>query len=275
MKSIFEFISYREWLEYWFLEKKKQKSSYSYRMIARVCHQKSPSFFKDVIAGRRNLSLEQEEILLRLMKLTEREERYFRDLVLFEQDENEKIRQRAKERVSTQRRIYESKQVEGEGYRYLSNWYYPVIRELCLRKDFQPTAEWVVEQIIPKISIEQADSALQTLQELGMLSVHGDGSFEVNDISITTPNQVAGLAVHQYHSQMLKLAEQSLHRFDEDERHLLGVTVCIPQSLIPVLKEELNKMAARLLDICDSEEENGEIAIQLGLQFFPVSKEKE
>lgn len=275
MKPIFEFNSYRVWLEYWFLEKKKASSQYSYRMIARICHQKSPSFFKDVISGRRHLSLEQEEILRTLMKLDKQEAQYFRDLILFEQDENEDIRQRSFERISAQRRIFESKQLEGDGYLYLSNWYYPVIRELCLRKDFRPEPEWIVEQVVPKIEIEEAIKALQTLKDLGMLTIHDDENIEVHDVSVTTPNQVAGLAVHQYHSQMLKLAEQSLHRFDEDERHLLGVTVCIPQKMVPVLKEELNRMAARLLDLCDSEESEGEVAIQLGLQLFPVSKAKE
>jgi hypothetical protein len=53
---------------------------------------------------------------------------------------------------------------------------------------------------------------------------------------------------------------------------MLGVTVSIPESLIPVLKDELNQMAARLLDLCDGAEESKEVTIQLGVHMFPLTK---
>ena len=270
--SIYAHLSYREWLEVWFVERKQQNANYSHRMIARLCKQKSPSFFRDITTGRRNLTPEQEEHLIPLLRLDAEEEQYFRDLVIVDQSENLEIRKEAFERLSANRRIHLSTCLEGEQYNYLSKWYYPAIREMALCPDFQLDAAWISERLHPTIEVALVQEALDALQRLGFLQAHEDGRVEVPEISITTPTQVTGLAVHQYHQQMLQLARESIERHREDERHMLGVTVSIPFSLLPKLKEELNQMASRLLDLCDGNEDAKEVTIQLGLHAFPLTK---
>lgn len=270
--SIFEHLSYRGWLESWFSEKKKENPNFSHRMIARLCHQKSPSFFKDVTTGRRNLTDDQETRLLTLMNLTDEEIRYFRDLVIFDQESSLAMRTEAFERVSAVRRRKFSYCLEGEQYQYLSRWYLPAIREMALCKGFQCDPEWIASHLNPPIRVEEAKEALDILLSLQFLILEDDGSHSVPEISITTPNQVIGLAVHNYHQQMLKLASESIQRHLESERHMLGVTVSIPESMVPTVKEELNQMASRLLDLCDGVEGERDITIQLGVHMFPLTK---
>ena len=272
--SIYEYLSFREWLECWYTKKKEQNHNFSHRMLSRLCHQKSPSFFRDITTGRRNLTAEQEDILLKLLKMSLEEEAYFKDLVIFDQEPQLELRTRAFERISSARRIKASTRLEGEGYLYLSNWYYPAIRELACRPDFVADAGWISKELRPSVGTQEVQEALDVLQNMGMLEVEPTGKCTVKDVSITTPNQVTGLAVHQYHHQMLHLAQESIDRFTEEERHLLGVTVSIPASLLPQLKEELNQMAARLLDLCDGTTEEKDVTIQLGLHCFPLSKSR-
>lgn len=271
---IYEFLSYREWLEYWYTQKKDENSKWSYRMIARLCNQKSPSFLKDIIQGRRNLTMDHLQKLSKYMNLNEMEFGYLSDLVVFEDSKNIEQQQEAFARINALRRVHGAKQIEGDSYTYLSTWYCPVIRELSFRQDFIPNPEWISQQILPKITNDQAKEGLDLLQNLGMLTIHEDGTYEVHDGTIVTPYQVEGLAVHQYHHQMLTLAKESLERFTEEERHIMGLTVCIPQNMLPQLKQELNSMASRLLDMCDAEQKSAELAIQLGLYCFPVSMNK-
>ena len=146
-----------------------------------------------------------------------------------------------------------------------------MIRELSFRSDFVPSAKWVAKQILPKITEEQAKEGLVILQNLGMITIQDDKTYLVNDVTLVTPYQVEGLAVHKYHHQMLGLAQDSLEHFSEEERHIMGLTVCISQNMLQQLKQELNSMASRLLDMCDSEQDSAEIAVQLGLYCFPVS----
>ena len=269
--SIYEFLSYRAWLEHWYTQKKEENSKWSYRMIARLCNQKSPSFLKDIIQGRRNLTVEHLQKLSKYMNLKEIELGYLSDLVTFEDSKNVELQQEAFARINALRRVHGAKQIEGDSYTYLSTWYCPVIRELSFRNDFLPNSDWVATQILPKITKEQAQEGLDLLQNLGMLTIHDDGTYDVQDGTLVTPYQVEGLAVHKYHNQMLSLAQESLDRFTEEERHIMGLTVCIPQNMLPQLKQELNLMASKLLDMCDAEQDFAELAIQLGLYCFPVS----
>ena len=108
-----------------------------------------------------------------------------------------------------------------------------------------------------------------------MLIIEDDGSFRLSEGSVVTPNQVSGLAVTNYHNEMLKLAREGISRFDPEERHYLALTVCVPPTLIPKIKEELNDMAARLLDLCDSAQEEPSQTLQLHLHCFPLSNSKD
>lgn len=270
--SIYQYWSFRDWLGDWFVLKKAANPHFSHRVVARLCKQKSPSFFRDITSGRRNITQDQIQVFLRLMELSEIEERYFHDLVISDQADSEEQRQAALDRISSAQRLYNATSLEGAQYQYLTNWYCPAIREMALRTDFQPNATWIVDNIFPPISVEQANDALALLQDLGLLTLTSNG-VTVQDISITTPMQVTGMAVHRYHQQMLELAKGSIGDFEEDQRHVLGVTVSIPKNLRMAVKEELNQMAARLLDLCDGAEGDKDDTIQLGLYMFPLNRD--
>ena len=98
-----------------------------------------------------------------------------------------------------------------------------------------------------------------------------DGSVELDDGTLTTAPEVMGLAVHNYHREMLRLARESIDRFEPEDRHLIGVTVPANPQIIERLKSELNQVAARLCDLCDSDEGSKDRALQLNLHFYPLS----
>ena len=81
--NIYEYLDYRLFLQVWFTEQKQRKKQYSYRLVSRLLKQKSPSFLKDIIQNRRNLTNEQELKLIALLKLTPEEGNYFHDMVTF------------------------------------------------------------------------------------------------------------------------------------------------------------------------------------------------
>ena len=128
---------------------------------------------------------------------------YFRKFNRFGSIQGSGRKKRAFELIFAMRSVDGSRLIEGESYRYVSNWYFPAIREMANLPDFQPNPEWIVERIYPKITKKQARDALETLQELNMLVIHDDGSFSCQDGLIVTPDEVFGLAVHTYHKQML------------------------------------------------------------------------
>ena len=268
---IYDYIDYREYLAFWFTEKKKAKPSYSYRLFSRKMNQKSPSFLKDIIGRRRNVTMSQFDLLCQTLGLRQREKSYLRHLIVFDQSKDSAERKKAFELIAATRRVTGARLIEGESYRYLSTWYCPAIRELANLPNFEPNAAWIVERIRPQITKKQANEALQILQELNMLIVHQDGSFTLQDGTLTTPPEVVGLAVHNYHQNVLRLASDSISHFAPSERHLLGVTVTANEDLIPLIKQELNEFAARICDLCDAEDSDKDRVLQVNLHFYPLS----
>ena len=275
MESIYRYLSYRRFLEDWFEEKKKQNPRFSHRAFSKRCKQKSPSFLKDVISGRRNITAQQEEPIINILGLSAEEKHYFLDLLTVEQSKDLTQQDRAFERIAAARRYHGSRKIEGESYRYLSRWFCPAVRELANRDDFRADPDWIKNELRPKITKKQAEEALQILRDLGMIRILKDNRVESMEGSFATPKQVEGLAVHNYHQEMLSLAKDGVSRFDPEFRHFLALTVGVPRSLLPELKKELNEMATRLFDLCEENNSNLEQVLQVQLHFFPLSKTKD
>lgn len=272
--SIYHFISYRKYLQHWFDTKKKENSRYSHRLFSRLMQQSSPSYLRDVIDGRRNVTPSHIERFEKALAIDSESFEYFVNLVTLEQSKDDDERHRAYERIAAAQRKNSARVLEGESYQYILRWECPAIRELATRPDFKPNPDWIATTLQPNISPERAQEALNILANLGMLNTLDDGSIELSDGTLATPVEVFDLAAQKYHQEMLRLASESIARFPANERHLMGVTVSIPKSLIPKIKKEFSDFAFRMLDMCDSNEEERDQTCQLNFQFFPLSSQR-
>lgn len=275
MVSVYQYINYRKFLSDWFVKKKQDNPRFSHRLFSRKMEQKSPSFLKDIIEGRRNITVNQLDNFYKVLGLNAKEAEFFSNLITLDQSQNEEAQKKAFELIAATRRFQQARKLEGNSYRYLSNWFCPAIREMALLPDFKATPEWICQNIRPKITKKQAKEALDILQSLHMIEILEDSSVTVKDGTLATPSQVFGIAVHNLHKELLQLAIESIDRFHSSQRHLLGVTVNVPYSLIPELKEEMNSFAARICDICDSNTEPSEQVLQVNLHFYPLSTPKD
>lgn len=270
--DLFGFLDYRAYLAAWFDAKKAANTRFSHRLFARLAGQKSPSLLLAVMRGKRNLTPATCAAFVEAMKLNKEESAFFRALVDLDQAETDDDRNEAWHRISAARRFREARRVEGDGFKYLSSWHYPAIRELAAAEDFREDPTWIAAALAPRITTAQARRALADLLEMGLLEPDEHGVPRPADATLVTPPQVRGLAVHNYHRQMSTRAHDAVAGFQPPERHLLGVTVGIPQAMVPQLKDELNAVQSRLLDLCDSAEDPAERVFQLNLQLFPLSR---
>ena len=78
-----------------------------------------------------------------------------------------------------------------------------------------------------------------------------------------------------YHRGMLTLASESIERFPGHERHLIAITVGVPDPLLPVLKAEANAFLERMMHLCDASALPTDRIMQLNLQLFPLSAPRE
>jgi uncharacterized protein (TIGR02147 family) len=273
--DIFQYLDYRKFLADWFAAKKKANPRFSHRAFARRAGQRSPSLLHHVIEGERNLTTSTTEAFCRAMGLNREECSFFGWLVELARAKSPEKRNQAWKRLSSARRFREARRLEGEGFRYLSHWYYPAIRELANRPDFQDDPEWIARTLRPKITVRQARTALEALLSMHLLVKREDGSVVPAEASVVTPHEVAGLAVYNYHQAMLTRASDALAAVHSDERHYGAVTVAVPGTLVSQLKQEIADFQERILDLCDSAQNPAERVYQLNLHLFPLSASKE
>jgi len=269
--DIYAFLDYRAYLSAWFQWKKTASPRFSHRGFVRRVGHKSPSLVVDLIAGRRSLTPAMLAPFAKAMGLGAREKRYLSLLTAFDRASEPDKKNELWEQISARRRFQSAHAIEGDSFRYLSDWTFPAIRELAARTDFRPDAPWVAETLRPPITRTRAQRALDALFELGMLVKKKDGSVVQADGSVVTPREVLGLAVHNYHQGMIERARDGITAFKAAERHYTGVTVCIPEALVPQIKDEINSFAERLLELCDGADSPAERVYQFHMMAFPLS----
>jgi len=268
--DLFTYLDYRAFLRDWFAAKKSHNHRYSYRVFARQAGQRSPSLLHHVIKGKRNLTPANVEAFGTAMRLKSEERTFFTHLVALDQANDDDTRNRAWERIAATRGFREARAIEGVSVEYLTHWYYPAIRELAYRADFRDEPAWIADTLRPTISVPKARRALAALKAMGLL-ILDSGRVRPADGSLVTPHEVATLAVHNYHQGMLDRAREAISAFEPEERHLGGLTLAIPEDMVPRLKAEISAFEERILALCDAEVERTERVYQLNLQLFPLS----
>ncbi|MFZ5479531.1 MAG: TIGR02147 family protein [Myxococcota bacterium] len=269
--DLFRYLDYRLFLADWFEARKRANPRFSHRAFARRAGQRSPSLLLHVIAGKRNLTATTTGAFARAMYLRPDEQEFFGALVQLAQAGSVEDRNRAWERVRATRRFREARRLEGDGFEYLSAWYYPAIRELAMCGGFRPDPEWIAATLRPRVTPSQARKALELLLSLGLLRRTDDGQLVAAEASVATPHEVGGLASLNYHRGMSERAREAVAEVPADQRHYCAVTVSIPATLVPRLKRELDALQERLLDLCDGHEGPRDHVYQVNLQLFPLS----
>lgn len=270
--DLYAYLDFRRYLADWFAARKAANPRYSHRLFARKAGHKNPSLLLLVTQGKRNLSPTNVRGFARALGLSADDVRFFSHLVALGQASSQEEQNEAWSHISASRRFRDARALEGQGFEVISRWYHSAIHELARRDDFEPDPAWVARTLRPRIKTAQAKAALDLLFSLGMLVQDEHGRVEPRDVSLATPHEVAGLAARNYHDGMLDLARGSIAGSARDERHLAAVTVCIPRSLIPTLKREIDAFQERLLDLCDGAAEAPEQVYQAHLALFPLSE---
>lgn len=270
--DVVTYLSYRSFLKDWFAWKKSSNPRYSHRLFARRAGVRSPSLLLLVADGKRNLTPQTTESFAAAMDLDEASARFFTLLVRLDQAETAAGREEALEGILATKGFREARRLDAAASQYFARWWFPALHELARRADFEADPAWIAARLVPAVPEEAIDEALQALLALGLLAPDADGVPRPTDRTVVTPHEVSDVAFHQYHTQMLAHASTSLSRVPQPERHVLGLTVSIPQALVPVVKDRLNEIQRELLALC--EQDPREQVYQLSIAFFPLSRDK-
>lgn len=267
---IFNYLNYRDYLSDFYDAEKVHNPKFSYRYFSRRAGYSSPNFLQLVIKGKRGLSSESVERFAKALDLGAKEKKFFSYLVEFNQARTAEEKNKAFEKVAASRRFRQARRIDHAMYTYLSRWYFPAIREMTARVDFQEDVEWIATQLLPNIKPSEVKEALEILLELGLVVRQDDGKLSRGEPSLTTGHEVHSLAIGNYHRQMLQRASESIESVPSELRDLGALTVCIEPSSVPEIKQRIHTFREQLLDRCDRDD-TPRVVYQINLQFFPLN----
>jgi uncharacterized protein (TIGR02147 family) len=269
-KSIFEHSDYRELLKDLFAAKKAKNKKFSYRYFARQAGFVSHSFLRFVMEGKSDLSLESIEKFIKGFKLNRDEAHFFKHLVLLNQAKTaaeQEIHAIEIFRSRGYRKIHPLKESQ---YLLYSNWYFIPVREVVGFTDFKEDMNWIAECVIPPISPEQAQLAINELLNLGLITRNARGELVQSNPSLSTPDEVISSSIAKWHREMMSRASESIDTIPREERDISAVTLSLPKESTREVKDLIQKFRKNLLELVSKETANNSV-YQLNLQLFPLA----
>lgn len=270
IEKIFEYDNYRFFLKDYFNEQKRIKDSFSHRSFAQKAGFASSSFFSHVIEGKRGLTDSSMEKMLKGVSLRGRRATYFKTLVQYNQAETVEEREEIYRKLVRIRKGSELFSVNEKQWSYYDEWYYPVIREVAVLKEWDGDFKKLGELVTPVITPEKARKAVELLVEIGMLTQTSTG-YKLTHNTVSAKN-VPAVVTRKMRRDFIHLAEEAMENLPLEERHISGVTVTLTENQFRIVEERLNELRQYILSDTFGDT-NGEGKVyQINLQAFPLSK---
>jgi uncharacterized protein (TIGR02147 family) len=268
MPSIFAYSDYRPFMRDAFAEK-KASSRFSWREFAKRAGYASPVFLKLVAEEKSSLSAEGIERVGLALGLTDKEQEFFRLLVFFTHEKDNKKKQKLFNEMRHIATLCKSHILEANLYDYYKEWYHSVIRELAPNVSSESE---ISKLLTPKIPLPQVKASITLLLKLGLLEKDSSGKYRQTNKHITTGENISSMAVRKHHENMGALAVAALESVSKNERDISGITMGLSKDGFEAVKTEIANFRRRIKEIAAQSEREEESVYRVNLQLFPLSK---
>lgn len=268
--DVFEYVDYRAYLREFYADAKMNRRGFSHRAFSRRAGLGSPNHLKRVMDGERNLTLEMAARFAQALALTGEAADYFVQLVRLDQAKTSVERSAAFDKLSTFKAYRRTRKLDLAHAAYHSTWYIPVVRELAARKDFRARPKWIAERVLPPIKPSEAQTALDTLLELGLLRRGDGGKVEQAEPLLTTGPEMPALHIARYHRMMMQKAAESIDLVPSERRDISAVVLLLSESGIARIKRRMQRLRRELLELSLAETNPTQV-VQMNFQIFPLS----
>ena len=270
MISPLDYLDYRRYLSDLSSELKGSSAGFSQRGFLQKAGIKSPSLFKQVIQGERNLTPDTTEKFIIALGLKENNAEFFRHLVGFTQAPTSRVKQRHYARMVELGEKSAVRIVGEEEFRFYEEWYLSPLRELAELRDWNDDWKALGKALYPPISATEARRSIALLEELGLLVKEGT-RWRQTDRALSTGHQVTSLAVRSFHHKMLGLAADSLDPLSADQRHISGITLGLSEEGYRLIEKEIEAAEERILKIAEKDRGEKSRVVQLINALFPLA----
>lgn len=275
MESLVTYTDYRKFLRDYIHEKKLLNKAFSFKMLADRAGFKARDYILRVMNGTRNLSQSGVCMLSQAIRLSEKDADYFANLVGFNQAKTSKEKEFFYNKIVAVRQHGHGRvqKLRSDQFEYLSQWHYSALRSLLPVIDFKDDYAALGRFLDPPLTPGEAKKTVRLLLQLGIILRSDSGKYTVPASSLSTGEDLASVALTQFHRQSLDLARRALDYFPVSERDISGVTLSLSRQGYEKIREEARLFRKRAMEIAaDDSNETG--VYQVNIQLFPLSKRK-
>ncbi|RZA09318.1 MAG: TIGR02147 family protein [Proteobacteria bacterium] len=265
--EIFDYPNHREYLKSYLAER---KSAVGVRTLARKAGFKSPGHLTMLVKGQRRLTVRSAELLAQGMALKGRKRSLLLAFARLDMAKTENERAKALEEILRLKSRQPELQLEAKQYAFLAVWYYPVVYALLHCEAGSQATTTLAKRVGRGVSAGQISETIDDLFDLGLIEQTPEGRWRPLNTAVTTPENVRSLAVGQYHRNSVKLAGEALEQAPA-LREFNGLTVTVPDHLVPRVKEKIRRLRVELGEMLGPENGPAEV-FQINLQFFPLTQ---
>lgn len=269
MKDILEYTDYRLYIADYYADR-KAKSAFTWQEFANAAGFTSPVYLKYVSEGRFNLSEDAAVRVAQAMDLAGFEPEYFCEMVKFDHAKNDAEKKAAFNRMLAIADAHKAKILEGDSFRFFSDWKNPVIRELApAMPGAKPLA--LAHACRPKVSAAEVSETLKFLVNAELLQKDEDGNYRQTEKSVTTgPMNATPVAVRGLHRQMGEIALEAIEGVSQDDRNFSGLTLGVTRGAYEEIVKEIAEFRKRVVAIATRDNETDEV-YRMNIQFFPMT----
>lgn len=269
MKDILEYTDYRLYIADYYADR-KAKSAFTWQEFANAAGFTSPVYLKYVSEGRFNLSEDAAVRVAQAMDLAGFEPEYFCEMVKFDHAKNDAEKKAAFNRMLAIADAHKAKILEGDSFRFFSDWKNPVIRELApAMPGAKPLA--LAHACRPKVSAAEVSETLKFLVNAELLQKDEDGNYRQTEKSVTTgPMNATPVAVRGLHRQMGEIALEAIEGVSQDDRNFSGLTLGVTRGAYEEIVKEIAEFRKRVVAIATRDDETDEV-YRMNIQFFPMT----
>lgn len=269
--DIFSFNDPREYLRAVLALRKKRNRSFRLSAFAKDVGFASPSLLSMLLSGKRRLAPSAAEKLARSLDLTGKRKSYFLAMThsqSLRSGPGEK--QEAAEAMLLIKTKARKATLALDQYHFLTNWYYPVIYTLAGTSGVSSNPKSLAQRLGRGLTEAEVKTAITALENLGLLRREGEGYVRLAP-RLVTDEDVRNVAFPRYHREMNRLAAEAIS-LPLEQREFNGLTVAIPQALLPTVKERIRKFRTELNEYLSAHETGAEDIFQMNIQLFPLTE---
>ena len=269
MKSVFDYLDYREILKDAFEEKKAETPFFSYRMMAEITGLTTSNVFR-VLNGEIHLPARCQSRAVEFLGLTGRAAEYFLLLISYARERRVKSRREILEKAMSLRDVARRELGDRE-LAYLRDWWVVAIRSLLEVTDGRAIPSDLSKRLNPAIPEKNVTAALDLLKELGLVKKASSGRLVLADPHLTAAGtERKGAAVRHLQAQILALASEALERYPRDERDISTLTIAVDGQAFRMIRETIRECRRQIQKQVE-EVKRPDRVMELAVAFFPVA----